>query len=170
MRYRFESNGRVYEITIERRGDSYIASVDGQPLEFELLDIQTGQLSLRFSPRLEDGQPGRPVTIFWAAEGSQKWVSLDGCTYRLDKPSARTARPTGETAGVENVRAPMPAQVRAIQVAEGERVEKGATLLLLEAMKMEIRIKSPSNGSITRLLVTSGQAVEKDQVLVEIGE
>jgi len=62
----------------------------------------------------------------------------------------------------------MPAQVRAVQVAEGERVEKGATLLLLEAMKMEIRVRAPAAGRVARLLAAEGQAVEKDQLLVEM--
>jgi biotin carboxyl carrier protein len=62
----------------------------------------------------------------------------------------------------------MPAQVRAVQVEEGEKVEKGQTLLLLEAMKMEIRIKAPASGSVKRLLVEAGQTVEKDQLLAEV--
>jgi biotin carboxyl carrier protein len=64
----------------------------------------------------------------------------------------------------------MPAQVRAVQVAEGEQVEKGQTLLLLEAMKMEIRVRAPGAGRVARLLVSPGQAVEKEQVLVEVRE
>ena len=62
----------------------------------------------------------------------------------------------------------MPAQVREVQVAAGERVEKGQTLLLLEAMKMEIRIKAPTGGLVKKLLVSSGQSVDKEQLLVEI--
>jgi 3-methylcrotonyl-CoA carboxylase alpha subunit len=64
----------------------------------------------------------------------------------------------------------MPAQVRAVDVGEGERVEKGQTLLLLEAMKMEIRIRAPRAGHIRRLLVTTGQTVDKEELLAEIGE
>jgi biotin carboxyl carrier protein len=108
--------------------------------------------------------------LYWASAGGTKWVSLDGCTYRLDKPAPRRARLSGETDGSETVRAPMPAQVRAVQVSEGEAVQQGQTLLLLEAMKMEIRIKAPAPGRVTRLLVKAGEAVEKDQVLAESGE
>jgi len=68
------------------------------------------------------------------------------------------------------VRSPMPAQVRAVQIAEGELVEKGQTLMLLEAMKMEIQVKAPLDGRIVRLLAVDGQSVDKDQLLVEIGE
>jgi len=164
MRFQFQSGERVYEVQIERRGQQYHALVDGQPLDFELLDAQPGQLSVRFE--------GRPATIYWAVDGSQTWLSLDGCTYCLEKPrpaaSRRGAGGQGAGGGMGAVRSPMPAQVRAVQVAEGERVEKGATLLLLEAMKMEIRVRAPAAGRVARLLAAEGQAVEKDQLLVEM--
>ena len=160
MLYRFQHSGKLYDITVERDGETYRAVVDGQAYPVEVLDAQPGQLSLRFA--------GRPVTLYWAADAGEKWVSLDGCTYRLERPTPRAARPTGEAGGGELVRAPMPAQVRAVQVSEGELVEKGHTLLLLEAMKMEIRVKAPAAGRVSKLLVQPGQAVEKEQVLVEI--
>jgi biotin carboxyl carrier protein len=162
MRYRFQSGERVYEIAIERQGERYQAIVDGQPYDFEVLDNQPGQLSLRFADK--------PVTLYWAADGGQKWVSLTGCAYRLEKPSPRSARAGsgGSGPGGEAVRAPMPAQVRAVQVAEGDQVEKGQTLLVLEAMKMEIRIKAPVAGRVQKLLVSAGQAVDKEQPLAEL--
>jgi biotin carboxyl carrier protein len=120
------------------------------------------------SLRLADGQAaGKPITLYWAEKGGDRWVAVNGCTYRLSRPRPHQARPASET-GEEQVRAPMPAQVRMLQVAEGERVEKGQSLLLLEAMKMEIRVKAPASGTVTRLLVENGQAVEKEQVLAEV--
>ncbi len=160
MLYRFQSGNQVYEISIERQGEVFQASVDGQSYPVELLDAQPGQISLRFA--------GRPVTLYWAADGGQKWVSLNGCAYRLEKPAPRAARSAAEPGGGQVVRSPMPAQVRAVQVAEGDPVEKGQTLLLLEAMKMEIRVKAPAAGRVARLLVSAGQAVEKDQLLAEV--
>lgn len=161
MRFQFQSGERVYEVQLERRGDEYRALVDGQPLPFELMDSQPGQLSARFE--------GRPVTVYWAIDGGRTWLSMNGCTYCLEKPRPAAPRSTtGGAGGAGAVRSPMPAQVRAVQVSEGEQVEKGATLLLLEAMKMEIRVRAPAAGKVARLLAAEGQAVEKDQVLVEM--
>lgn len=160
MQYRFQSGERLYEISVDREGEVYRATIDGQPCEFSLLDDQPGQVSLMID--------GRPATVYWASEGAQKWFSVDGCTYRLEKPAPRAARPTPGHGEGEAVRAPMPASVRAVQVAEGQAVEKGQTLLLLEAMKMEIRVRAPGSGRVARLLVSAGQTVEKDQMLVEI--
>ncbi len=162
MLYRFEVRGQLHEISLERQGSGYRASVDGQPYELEVLDDQPGQVSLRFD--------GRPLTLYWAADGVDKWVSLNGCTYRLERPTPRGARASGDTGAGQVVRSPMPAQVRAVQVEVGEAVQQGQTLLLLEAMKMEIRIKAPAAGTVARLLVKTGDTVEKDQVLAEIGE
>lgn len=160
MRYQFQAGDQVYEISIERHGEHFQAAVNGEPYEFEVLDTQPGEISLRFADR--------PITLYWAADGKQKWVSLSGCTYRLDRPSPRMTNAGVDADGSTGVRAPMPAQVRAVQVEEGDQVEKGQTLLLLEAMKMEIRIKAPAAGSVKRLLAETGQTVEKDQLLAEV--
>jgi geranyl-CoA carboxylase alpha subunit len=161
MRYRFQSFEKVYEVDLSRQGELLRAVVDGSEHELEMVDRQPGQLSLRFD--------GLPMTFYWAVESGTIWITRGGCSYRLEKPLPPAARSRREPGEGETVRAPMPAQVRAVQVAAGEAVEKGQTLVLLEAMKMEIRIKSPASGHVLRMLVANGQAVEKDQMLVEIG-
>jgi len=66
------------------------------------------------------------------------------------------------------ITAPMPALVVRIEVQEGERVEKGQGLVVLEAMKMENEIKSPDGGVVKRIAVTPGSTVEKGQTLVTL--
>lgn len=162
MHYRYQSGGQIAEITLERQGDGYLAVVDGITYAVEVLDRQPGVLTLRFA--------GRPVTIYWADNGGSKWIAQGGCTYRLERPSPRSSRASGEPDGGTAVRSPMPAQVRAVQVTAGDVVERGQVLLLLEAMKMEIQIKAPAAGHVHRLLAAEGQTVDRDQLLVEIGE
>ena len=62
----------------------------------------------------------------------------------------------------------MPGQVRTVNVREGDTVTKGQTLLVLEAMKMEIRIQAPQDGVVTKSFVEQGQTVEREQILIEI--
>ncbi len=159
MHFRYESNGVVNEIVLERQGEHYLAHVGGVPLNVEVLSAQPGELNLRVD--------GKPLRLYWANDGDHKWVAFDGCTYRLDRPGARAGR-GGDKSAEGRLRAPMPAQVRAIQVAEGDPVEKGQTLLLLEAMKMEIRLAAPRQGTVRRILAQPGETVSKDQVLVEL--
>ncbi len=162
VKYRYQSGDTTYDVSLDRHGESYRVTVNGDTYDLEVLDAQPGELSLRFD--------GRPMTLYWAADGADKWVSLGGCTYRLERPRPRGARLSAEPGGGAAVRAPMPAQVRAVQVAQGDAVTAGQTLLLLEAMKMEIRVRAPAAGKVTLLMVEAGQTVEKDQLLAEIGE
>lgn len=68
---------------------------------------------------------------------------------------------------INNVKAPMPGLIQSVAVAEGDTIQKGDTLLVLVAMKMENTIKSSGNGVVKTLKVTAGEIVEKNQVLLE---
>lgn len=160
MKYRFQSIGNEYEVDLERHGEVYRASVGGQSFDLEILDQQPGQLTVIVA--------GRPATLYWAVETGQWWISLNGCTYLLEKPSRRPGRRPGVADSSDQLRAPMPAQVRSVEVSEGDTVARGQTLLLLEAMKMEIRLRSPRAARINKILVKAGQPVERDQVLIQI--
>ena len=71
--------------------------------------------------------------------------------------------PTGPKA----LKAPMPGLVVKVEVEEGDWVQAGQGLVIVEAMKMENELKSEAEGEVARVLIEPGQAVEKDQVLVE---
>jgi len=57
-----------------------------------------------------------------------------------------------------------------VLVAEGEAVEKNQQVVILESMKMENELRSPRDGVVTAVKIQSGAGVEKDQVLVIIGD
>ena len=67
------------------------------------------------------------------------------------------------------VEVPMPGKVIALEVAPGDRVEKGQGLVVVEAMKMENEIKAPCAGLVTRIAVEAGAQLEKGALLLEIG-
>ncbi len=69
---------------------------------------------------------------------------------------------------VANVKSPMPGLVLDIKVGVGDSVEKGTPLLILEAMKMENIIKSTGEGIVKAINIKQGQAVEKNEVLLEM--
>jgi pyruvate carboxylase subunit B len=66
------------------------------------------------------------------------------------------------------VRAPMPALVVKVEVAEGDSVSEGDGLVILEAMKMENEIKAHASGTVQKIHVSAGKAVEKDELLIVI--
>lgn len=71
-------------------------------------------------------------------------------------------------AGHDSLEAAMPAQVRAVLVKEGDSVDMGQTLALLEAMKMEIRVSAPHAGKVAKVLIVEGQVVERGQQLFDL--
>jgi len=81
---------------------------------------------------------------------------------------AYVAAPEARAKGLGQVRALMPGRITSILVREEEEVKEGATLLILEAMKMQNEITSPNNGKVKRIFVREGEAVKKDTVLVSI--
>ena len=62
----------------------------------------------------------------------------------------------------------MPGQVISVAVKDGDLVTKGQTLVVLEAMKMELRVQAPYAGRVQHVLVKTGQVVERGQQLVEV--
>lgn len=64
--------------------------------------------------------------------------------------------------------APIPGKIIDIKVSPGERVKKGQAIVVIEAMKMENELKSPSDGSVTKIYVKVNNNVEKDAVLLNI--
>jgi acetyl-CoA/propionyl-CoA carboxylase biotin carboxyl carrier protein len=161
MIYRFQVGERVHTISLERQGADVRAVIDGVAYAAEVLDDQPGALTLRFA--------GRPVRLAWAhdPEGrGRTWVARHGCTFALDRPQPPGRGAPASAAG--SLRAPMPGQVRQLEAEVGQLVSAGQTILILEAMKMEIRIQAPTAGRLTRLLAAVGASVERDQVLAEI--
>ena len=103
-------------------------------------------------------------------------VRVDGVTYQVQVEDE-----TGEIAEVSGgnfkdgeapsrppieVRTHLPGNIYAVLCAAGDRVTKGDTLIIVEAMKMESPIYAPENGVVKSMEVTKGQTVSSGQVLV----
>jgi acetyl/propionyl-CoA carboxylase alpha subunit len=70
---------------------------------------------------------------------------------------------------VADLKSPMPGLVRQIMVQEGEQVQKGTPLMVLEAMKMENILKAQGPATVKKIEVGIGQAVEKGAMLIRLG-
>jgi biotin carboxyl carrier protein len=67
-----------------------------------------------------------------------------------------------------HLRAPMPGLVVTVPVVEGEKIEKGDVLLILESMKMQNELRSPRSGKVSRVRVKPGDSVEQRQTLLSV--
>jgi biotin carboxyl carrier protein len=162
VEYRYQSNDEIVVVRVEKSGAEYTLTVGGQTFTARAAMTQPGELSLTLN--------GVRRTAFFAADGLRRWVAFDSQPVVLTIP--QTAKnPTRERHGRpahESLEAQMPGMIRKVLAGVGERVEKGQSLVLMEAMKMEIRVTAPHAGVVEKILVSEGQAVERGQTLVEL--
>ena len=115
---------------------------------------------------VEDGDRRWRVAI--AADGEAVWVFVNGQVARLESADPRSTRTRAKGRGDSGVMAPMPATVVAINAAIGESVKEGDTLIVLEAMKMELPIKAPRTGRVKAVHCAKGDLVQPGVNLLEI--
>jgi acetyl-CoA carboxylase biotin carboxyl carrier protein len=70
---------------------------------------------------------------------------------------------------VAEVRAEMVANVWKVLVSEGDHVDDGDTLVILESMKMEIPVLAEESGTVSKMHVAEGDVVQEDELIAEIG-
>jgi pyruvate carboxylase subunit B len=163
MRYFVTVGSRTVEVELGAEG----VRVDGVDVTADLLEMDGTEVrSLLLS--------GRSHRILTSRNGRGSWsLHLSGrhLTARVvDERTRSIEEMTGSgkgPKGPQSLRAPMPGMVVKVEVSEGEPVVAGQGLVIVEAMKMENELKSPGDARVSRILVSPGQAVEKDQVLME---
>jgi biotin carboxyl carrier protein len=101
-----------------------------------------------------------------AAQGDVVWVSIAGELFEVHVDKSGAAR--GDSRGREVLGAPMPATVVRIAAPPGTRVARGDTLIVLEAMKMELPIRATHDGVVTAVHCREGELVQAGVVLIEI--
>jgi glutaconyl-CoA decarboxylase len=85
-------------------------------------------------------------------------------------PQAAPRRPTlaPMVAGQGAIQAPMPGAIFQIRVKEGDKIQAGQVLLVMEAMKMENPVTAPFNGTVSKIHVREGDNVGEGDLLVEV--
>jgi biotin carboxyl carrier protein len=147
-----------YIVEIEETGKSiYRVSVDGN--EFWVDGKKTGRTN--FSLIVDN----RSFEIEVDPNGDEYRVLVDGRNYHVNLIDERRVRAGGGQAGSvsqgrQRVSVPMPGKVTAVLVAEGDKVEKGQGLVIVEAMKMENEVRSPIAGEVKEINVKEGDTVE----------
>ena len=115
---------------------------------------------------LVDGVEVQPSRHAWAvADGDARWVFLDGEVHRFEvqRQGRRTA-----SAHQGALASPMPATVIRINVAPGDAVKKGDTLLVLEAMKMELPVRASADGLVESVACREGELVQAGVTLISL--
>lgn len=163
----------------------YYATVDDQ--EF-VIEVRNNQVLVNDEPLALDFRqmPGSGVTSLLinnrsleavVEEQEGDWqVLIQGELYNVqidDERSRRLASARGvlgQTDGEAVVTSPMPGIIIAVPVADGDEVQKGDKVVILESMKMENELRAPRDGRVSQVKIKAGDSVEKSQVLLTISE
>jgi biotin carboxyl carrier protein len=115
--------------------------------------------------RLSDGT--RSWRVVADRIGSEIVLTIEGAgTMRIDRTPGARRRGREHVEGM--LTAPMPGKIVKVAVKAGESVARGQDLVVLEAMKMEIKVTAPSDGRVRSVNVASGDPCDAGQVLVEL--
>lgn len=164
MQFEYQIGGETITLRVEKSDEGYRVAVGDRMLTVDAVIRREGALTLLVN--------GMPHTAHVAADGPRRWVALDGCTYQLTVPQAGKKAQRGRGTGHRHnsLEAQMPGVVRKVLVSAGEAVERGQALVVLEAMKMELRVAAPHAGVVERVAVREGETVQRGQLLVEVVE
>lgn len=163
MELHYRAGEEITTVRVDRAGGGYRVAVGDRPHEVVVVRAEAGAIHL-----LTDG---RPVHAYAAEQGARRFVKVGGADpvaflrAETRRPRGRAGAPRG---GEEALTANMHGQVVAVLVREGDRVERGATLVVLEAMKMELRVLAPHAGRVKLLACKPGEIVERGRVLLEL--
>lgn len=164
MKYHVTLGERAFEVVLGPEG----VSVDGRAVSAALEHADGTPVRGLFLDH-------RTYRVVAERRGSGSWsLRLNGSVIEADVVDERTKairEMTGSGAaptGPRPIVAPMPGMVVKVEVAEGDRVEAGQGVVIVEAMKMENELRALGPGLVSRVRVRPGDAVEKDQVLVDL--
>jgi biotin carboxyl carrier protein len=112
---------------------------------------------------------GRAEVVFVAGPPTNRWAFWNGLMFRgsrTDQTSA--ARLRARRDAHQELSAPMPATVLKVLVTPGTQVKKGETLVILEAMKMELPLRAPADATVSAVRCREGELVQPEAILVEL--
>jgi len=164
VRYQTTINGKQYQIEITQNGSVIVngeeRQIDFHALQAPLYSMIIDNASFEALVETRDGILN---------------VDLLGDSFEVtvaDEREQRLAAARGEfqsETGELPIRSPMPGLIVAVPITEGQQVNKGDALVVLESMKMENELKAPRGGTVLKVHVQKGDRVEQNKVLLLLG-
>jgi biotin carboxyl carrier protein len=165
MRFQIEVGGKVRDVAIESQRKGLAVTLDGAPVNVEVLSVGDGRLSLRFP------ETGRQKNVV-VARGRDGDVDVLVGGLRVPtrvRPEGRGGKRSARQGDApERVVAPMPGKVVKLLVATGEHVTARQGVIVVEAMKMENELRAGRDGVVREVLVAEGASVDAGTPLLVI--
>jgi biotin carboxyl carrier protein len=160
MLYDVTIDGKSYRLDLERTEGRWSCRLEGRELEVDGILARPDVLSLRI------GNLAFEVKSERVANQLHLWVGSTRFAAEVRDPRSWRGRTrAGDEQGPKKIVAPMPGKVVRLLVGDGDAVESGTGVAVVEAMKMQNEIKSPKKGTVQKILVTEGAAVNAGDVL-----
>ncbi len=166
MKYTAILKGKEREIEINRLDETrYKICVDGEEHQVDANQCASDWISLLINDR--------SYNISFSADGDELQLNFWNRYYHIEvlderKMRMRSIQSHLDLSGPEIIKTSMPGKVVKLLVKEGQQVEAGSGIIIIEAMKMENEIQCINAGIIKSIQVKPGMAVESDVALVEI--
>ena len=167
MKFLAETEGNKHEVDIVRDGERIIASFDGRQYDMEASEPEPGVFLFK-----KDGQIFEASVSPQAKSADTSLVRVKADVHEIriiDPKKLRGAKgDDADASGKAEIKTAMPGKVVRILVAEGDAVQKGDGVIVVEAMKMQNEMKSPKDGVIAEIKAAEGDTVSAGDVLVVI--
>jgi biotin carboxyl carrier protein len=160
MTYDISIDGKSYRLDLNQAEGRWSCRVDGREVEVDAVLARPNVLSLRI------GNKAYEVKCERVGSGVHIWVGSRRFSAEVRDPRSLRGRVRAtDDQGPKKLSAPMPGKVVRILMRQGDEVEAGSGVLVVEAMKMQNEVKSPKKGTIQKILVGEGTAVNAGDVL-----
>jgi len=160
MLYDVTIDGKNYRLDLNRADGGWSCRLDGRELQVDAILTRPDVLSLLIGNKAYEIKSERVANDLHLWVGSKRFA-----VDVRDPRSLRGRTRAGDDHGPKKITAPMPGKVVRLLVREGDEVEPGAGVAVVEAMKMQNEIKSPKKGRVQKILVGEGAAVNAGDVL-----
>jgi biotin carboxyl carrier protein len=162
MKYEVLLGGKTRIVELEHAADGWQIELDGNSVDASIVQVAPNTFSV-----LLHGDSYQ-IRVAPRADGTLTLhTGLAEYQAEINDPRVWRGRKHGvlEAEGRQPVTAPMPGKIVRVLVSEGDSVEVGQGLLVVEAMKMQNEIRSPKSGKVEKLLAKENQAVNAGDIL-----
>lgn len=158
-RYSFHLGTRTHHVTLEEHADGPRFVVDGTTFDPKVKVVGKGHYKVTLDGKTFDFTVHNGIVT----EGPRQLdLEVRRAMPELVRKNAAGRKSDGR------VKPPMPGKIVEVKVKEGQEVQEGEVLCVLEAMKMQNDLKSPHAGRVTRVHVQDGANVEATTILIEV--
>jgi len=164
--YRIETGGKEFEITFDSPGAS-TGQLNGKDFSIDIIET-----SKRVFHIIRDNKSYRAEVLSIDPISKSVEINVEGSRFtlnvkdRYDRLLEKLGLDQLNGSRAKDLTAPMPGLVLEVLVKHGDKVEKGDTLIILEAMKMENILKATTDAVIDQCLVKEGDSTEKNEILI----